>query len=56
MKLKGSAGQSLGAFCTHGMTFEVEGDTNDYAGKGLCGGEDHRPGPRGSDASIPPRT
>ena len=37
LKFKGSAGQSLGAFCTNGMTFEVEGDTNDYAGKGLCG-------------------
>jgi len=37
IRLRGSAGQSLGAFCTHGLTFEVEGDTNDYAGKGLCG-------------------
>jgi glutamate synthase (ferredoxin) len=37
IKLAGSAGQSLGAFCTHGLTFEVEGETNDYAGKGLCG-------------------
>ena len=37
IKLKGSAGQSLGAFCTNGLTFEVDGDTNDYAGKGLCG-------------------
>jgi glutamate synthase domain-containing protein 2/glutamate synthase domain-containing protein 1/glutamate synthase domain-containing protein 3 len=37
LKLTGSAGQSLGAFCTNGMTFEVDGDTNDYAGKGLCG-------------------
>jgi len=37
IKLTGSAGQSLGAFCTRGLTFEVEGDTNDYAGKGLCG-------------------
>ena len=39
IKLKGSAGQSLGAFCTNGLTFEVDGDTNDYAGKGLCGGK-----------------
>ena len=31
------ARQSLAAFCTQGMTFEVEGDTNDYCGKGLCG-------------------
>jgi glutamate synthase (ferredoxin) len=37
LKLTGSAGQSLGAFCTSGLTFEVEGETNDYAGKGLCG-------------------
>jgi glutamate synthase domain-containing protein 2/glutamate synthase domain-containing protein 3 len=37
IKLTGSAGQSLGAFCTKGLTFEVEGETNDYAGKGLCG-------------------
>ncbi|MBW2269333.1 MAG: glutamate synthase large subunit [Deltaproteobacteria bacterium] len=37
LRFKGSAGQSLGAFCTNGMTFEIEGDTNDYCGKGLCG-------------------
>src|SRR5258705_12588853 len=37
MRLKGSAGQSLGAFCTRGITFEIEGDANDYTGKGLCG-------------------
>jgi glutamate synthase (NADPH/NADH) large chain len=37
MKLRGSAGQSLAAFCTSGLTFDVEGDTNDYCGKGLCG-------------------
>ena len=37
LRLKGSAGQSLAAFCTRGMTFEVDGDTNDYCGKGLCG-------------------
>jgi glutamate synthase domain-containing protein 2/glutamate synthase domain-containing protein 1/glutamate synthase domain-containing protein 3 len=37
IRLRGSAGQSLGAWCTHGLTFVVEGDTNDYAGKGLCG-------------------
>jgi glutamate synthase domain-containing protein 2/glutamate synthase domain-containing protein 1/glutamate synthase domain-containing protein 3 len=39
MRLRGSAGQSLGAFCTRGLTFLVEGDTNDYCGKGLCGGK-----------------
>ena len=39
MRFKGSAGQSLGAFCTRGITIEVEGDANDYTGKGLCGGK-----------------
>jgi len=38
IKLTGSAGQSLGAFMTKGITIEVEGDTNDYVGKGLSGG------------------
>jgi glutamate synthase (NADPH/NADH) large chain len=35
---KGSAGQSFGAFLTKGITFRLEGDTNDYMGKGLSGG------------------
>ncbi|MES2619244.1 MAG: glutamate synthase subunit alpha, partial [Bacteroidota bacterium] len=34
---KGSAGQSFGAFGTKGVTFELEGDANDYFGKGLSG-------------------
>jgi glutamate synthase (NADPH/NADH) large chain len=33
----GSAGQSFGAFGAHGLTFTVEGNTNDYLGKGLSG-------------------
>ena len=37
LNLFGSAGQSLGAFCPKGMTFDVVGDTNDYCGKGLSG-------------------
>ena len=37
LKFNGSAGQSLGAFCPRGMTFELEGDANDYIGKGVCG-------------------
>ncbi len=37
LKLTGTAGQSLGAFCPRGMTLELEGDANDYVGKGLCG-------------------
>jgi glutamate synthase (ferredoxin) len=36
---KGSAGQSFGAFMTRGMTFLLEGDANDYIGKGLSGGK-----------------
>ena len=34
----GSAGQSLGAFLAQGVTLEIEGDANDYVGKGLSGG------------------
>lgn len=36
---KGSAGQSFGAFLEHGITFRLEGDANDYVGKGLSGGK-----------------
>jgi glutamate synthase (ferredoxin) len=35
----GSAGQSFGAFQTHGVTMRLEGDSNDYIGKGLSGGK-----------------
>jgi glutamate synthase (NADPH/NADH) large chain len=35
---KGSAGQSFGAFLAKGVTFKLEGDANDYLGKGLSGG------------------
>ncbi len=38
IRLRGSAGQSLGAFAVQGMTLEVLGDANDYVGKGLSGG------------------
>jgi glutamate synthase (ferredoxin) len=38
LKFNGSAGQSLGAFMPRGMTIELEGDANDYFGKGLSGG------------------
>jgi len=37
IKLNGSAGQSFGAFGANGMTLELEGDANDYFGKGLSG-------------------
>jgi glutamate synthase (NADPH/NADH) large chain len=38
VKFTGSAGQSFGAFLSRGVTFELEGDANDYVGKGLSGG------------------
>ena len=38
VKLRGSAGQSLGAFAVPGLKLEVSGDANDYVGKGLSGG------------------
>jgi len=37
-KFTGSAGQSFGAFLAKGITLELEGDSNDYVGKGLSGG------------------
>ncbi len=39
LKFNGSAGQSMGAFAPRGMTLELEGDSNDYIGKGLSGGK-----------------
>ncbi len=39
LKFTGSAGQSFGAFVPKGMTLELEGDANDYFGKGLSGGK-----------------
>ena len=38
IKFKGSAGQSFGAFLTPGVNFKLEGEANDYLGKGLSGG------------------
>ncbi len=38
IKLKGTAGQSFGAFTAKGVTLELEGEGNDYVGKGLSGG------------------
>jgi glutamate synthase (NADPH/NADH) large chain/glutamate synthase (ferredoxin) len=38
VKLVGSAGQSFGAFCAPGIAIELEGEANDYVGKGLSGG------------------
>ncbi|MGB3918713.1 MAG: glutamate synthase-related protein, partial [Thiothrix litoralis] len=39
LKFNGSAGQSFGGFVPKGMTLELEGDSNDYIGKGLSGGK-----------------
>ncbi len=47
-KFTGSAGQSFGAFAAHGVTLELEGDANDYVGKGLSGGRLIVYPPRGS--------
>ena len=44
----GSAGQSFGAFLCRGVTFRLEGDANDYLGKGLSGGRIIVVPPRGS--------
>ena len=38
VKLKGTAGQSFGAWLAHGVTLDLEGQANDYVGKGLSGG------------------
>ncbi len=39
LKFTGSAGQSFGAFIPRGITMTIEGDSNDYVGKGLSGGK-----------------
>jgi glutamate synthase (NADPH/NADH) large chain len=39
VRFTGSAGQSFGAFLINGVTFRLEGDANDYLGKGICGGK-----------------
>jgi glutamate synthase domain-containing protein 3 len=38
LRLQGSAGQSFGAWLAHGVSIDLEGDANDYCGKGLSGG------------------
>jgi len=47
-RFHGSAGQSFGAFLAKGVTLELEGDSNDYIGKGLSGGKLIVYPPRGS--------
>ena len=39
LHFKGTAGQSFGAWCAHGLTLILEGEANDYVGKGLSGGK-----------------
>jgi len=48
LHLRGSAGQSFGAFIPPGMSLSLEGDANDYVGKGLSGGRIAVFPPRGS--------
>jgi glutamate synthase (ferredoxin) len=48
LNFKGSAGQSFGAFVPKGVTLTLEGDANDYVGKGLSGGKIIIYPPRGS--------
>jgi glutamate synthase (ferredoxin) len=48
LNFKGSAGQSFGAFMPRGITFELEGDANDYFGKGLSGAKLVVKPPRGA--------
>ncbi len=47
LRLRGSAGQSFGAFLTRGVTLELEGEANDYVAKGLSGGRVVVTPPRG---------
>ena len=48
IRCTGSAGQSFGAFVPRGITLALEGDANDYVGKGLSGGDDRRAPPAGA--------
>lgn len=48
LHLSGSAGQSLGAFAAHGLTFDLEGEANDYIGKSLSGAKIIVRPPKGS--------
>ena len=52
IKFKGSAGQSFGAFAVKGLDLRLEGEANDYFGKGLSGGRISILPPRGSNAEF----
>ena len=51
VRFKGSAGQSFGAFLSRGISFQLEGEANDYLGKGLSGGRIAVVPPKGSSFS-----
>jgi glutamate synthase (NADPH) large chain len=53
VKFKGTAGQSFGAWLTRGVTFELQGETNDYTGKGLSGGRIIVYPPREAENIVP---
>ena len=55
-RLRGSAGQSFGAFVPRGITLRLEGDANDYFGKGLSGGRARALPRQAVDRSSPRRT
>ena len=52
IKFTGSAGQSFGAFLARGITLTLEGESNDYLGKGLSRRENHRLPAEGRRSSI----
>ena len=52
VRCRGSAGQSFGAFAARGLALELEGEANDYVGKGLSGGRIVIRAPRSSKASA----
>jgi glutamate synthase (NADPH) large chain len=53
VRFMGTAGQSFGAWLAHGITFELEGEANDYVGKGLSGGRLIVYPPREATAIVP---
>jgi glutamate synthase (NADPH/NADH) large chain len=53
VRLKGTAGQSFGAWLAHGVTIELEGEGNDYVGKGLSGGRIIIYPPREAEKLVP---
>ncbi len=56
LTLRGSAGQSLGAFVPRGIALRLHGDANDYVGKGLSRRPHHRASPRPTPRSSPSTT